>query len=120
MPVRDVVVSLGGQEHILRSDLGAWAAVEDHGEDYLQLIKSLSPKPSMRAVLLLLWAYLDHEKPRPSLEDVKRWVTSENFALATQAIILAFRDGAPEVPESPGPQTADAGTGPPSASSPLA
>jgi hypothetical protein len=120
MPVRDVVVSLGGQEHVLRSDLGAWAAVEDHGEDYLDLVNSLGPKPKMRTILLLVWAYLDHEKPRPSMDEVKRWVTTDNFRDVTQAIVLAFRDGAPEVSESPGPQTADAGTGPPSASSPLA
>jgi hypothetical protein len=119
MAVRDVVIRINGGQHVLRSDLGAWAAVEDAGEDYLALIKRLNTDgPKMRAVLLLFWAYLDHETPRPSLEEVKRWVTSENFGMVTKAVAEAFRDGQPEATESSGPPTADAGTGQPSASAP--
>jgi len=115
MAVRDVVLELNGTQHILRSDLGAWAALEDQGEDYLALIKSLeTPSPKMRAILLLLWAYLDHEDPRPSLKEVKRWVTTENFRAATEAVVEAFRDGIPAT-ESPGPPAAGDGIGQPPA-----
>lgn len=119
MAVRDVVLQINGGQHILRSDLGAWAAVEDLGEDYIALIRRLDGEvagPKMRTILLLLWAYLDHERPRPALDDVKRWVTTENFAAVTMAVVQAYRDGLPEdVPKSP--PEADAGTGQPSASS---
>jgi len=114
--VRDVVLQINGGSHVLRSDLGAWAAVEDTGEDYMALVKRLSePGPKMRSILLLFWAYLDHEQPRPSLEEVKRWVTSENFGAVTAAVLSAFQDGVPA--ESGGPPLADAGTGQSSASS---
>jgi|ERR1041384_1531914 hypothetical protein len=118
MAIRDVTVELGGATHVLRSDLGAWAAIEDVGGEYITLIKSLNEGgPKMRAVLLLLWGYLDHEKPRPSLEDVGRWVTTANFGVVTEAILEAFRQGIPEDVPS-GPRLADAGIGPSSASSP--
>lgn len=121
MAVRDVLLELNGATHILRSDLGAWAALEDHDEDYLGLIQRLEDgKPKMRAVLLLLWAYLDHETPRPSLQEVKRWVTSENFGAVAKAVVEAFRDGVPIPTESPGPPEAGAGTGQPPANSPPA
>lgn len=121
MAVRDVVLAINGGQHVLRSDLGAWAAVEDAGDDYVALVKRLGNEgPKMRAVLLLLWAYLDHETPRPTLEQVKRWVTTENFGAVTQAVVEAYHDGMPEPTESPGPPAADAGTGQPSASSPPA
>lgn len=119
MAVRDVFCELNGAPHILRSDLGAWAAIEDAGEDYLALIRRLVEEgPKMRAILLLTWGYLDHETPRPSLEDVKRWVTTDNFGVVTQAVVTAYQDGIPS--ESPGPLAADAGTGQSSASSPPA
>ena len=121
MAVRDVIVQLNGGSHVLRSDLGAWAALEDVGEDYLGLIKRLeTDQPKMRAILLLLWAYLDHETPRPSLVEVRRWVTSENFGAVTKAVVEAFRDGNPIPTESPGPPEAGAGTGQPPANSPPA
>jgi hypothetical protein len=121
MAVRDVIIELNGAPHILRSDLGAWASVEDVGEDYMALVKKITdPGPKMRAILLLALAYLDHEKPRPSLDDVKRWITSENFGQVTDAVVQAFRDGQPEPSASPGPPAADAGTGHSSASSPPA
>lgn len=118
MAVRDVILPINGGQHILRSDLGAWAAVEDIGEDYLTLVKRLDePGPKMRTILLLLWAYLDHERPRPSLDEVRRWVTTENFGAVTTAIVTAFRDGIP--PEAmANPPEADAGIGESSANSP--
>lgn len=111
MAVRDVVLDLNGASHVLRSDLGAWAAIEDQGENYLTLVQGLNDaSPKMRPILLLLWGYLDHEQPRPSLAEVKRWVTTANFNAVTQAIVMAFRDGVPEVTGSP-PPAADAGIG---------
>ena len=121
MAARGVSVPLNGSVHFLRSDLGAWAAVEEQGEDYIELAKRLGDdRPKMRAILLLTWAYLDHETPRPSLEEVKRWITQRNFPAVTAAVVEAFRDGIPEATESPGPPEADAGTGQSSASSPPA
>lgn len=121
MAVREVRVALNGGAHVLRSDLGAWAAIEDAGADYLALVSRLSePGPKMRSILLLLWAYLDHETPRPSMAEVKRWVTTENFGAVTQAVVEAFRDGVPETTESPGPPAVGAGTGQPSTDSPPA
>ena len=120
MAVRDVVVKLNGGSHTLRSTLGAWAAVEDTGLDYLQVIQRLAGEgPKMRSILVLLWAFMDHEKPRPSMDDVKSWVTSENFGDVATAVAEAYRDGSPII-ESGGPPGADAGSGQPSASSPPA
>lgn len=119
MAVRDVIIELNGTSHVLRSDLGAWAAIEDTGENYLALVQRLEDaSPKMRPILLLLWGYLDHERPRPSLDEVKRWVTTANFSAVTAAIVEAFRDGAPEITGPP--PLADAGTGQSSANSPPA
>lgn len=121
MAVRDVFCELNGAQHVLRSDLGAWAAIEDEGGDYLALVRSLvDDGPKMRAILLLCWGYLDHETPRPSLAEVKRWVTTDNFGAVSQAVVHAYQDGVPSPSESPGPLLADAGTGHSSASSPPA
>ena len=117
MAIRDVTVELGGATHVLRSDLGAWAAIEDAGHDFFAMVKELGqPGPKMKAILILLWGYLDHEEPRPTLAEVKRWVTTENFGTVTQAVVAAFTHGTPTSQEPPGPRLADAGTGPSSAS----
>lgn len=117
MAIREVGITLGGQSHVLRCDLGAWAAVEDQGIDFLSLLAELQsngngkPKISFRRVRLLLWALLDAEQPRPSVEQVSRWVTGENFPDVMEKLGEALRDAFPAKEGSANPPAAGPGPG---------
>lgn len=122
MAVRAVPCQLNGHELMLRLDMGAMAALEDHGCDLESLVGSLQTgKFSAKRIQLLLWAMLQGEEPAPTLKEVGRWVDGSNFALVVErigeALRLAFPESAKESP--PGPPAA-AGTGAPSSGSPPA
>lgn len=118
MAVREVRLMLGGQERVLRSELGAWAAIEDQGFDFTELIRRTADPGAtkMRAILVLLWGFLA-DRPRPSLEEVGGWVDTDNFGMVTAKIREAFADANPPPVSDANPPAADAGTGQSSASS---
>ena len=122
MPVRDTFVTLDGRELRLRFDLGAWAALEDHGFGLDSLLETFrAGKLNVRGVLMLLWASLETNDPRPSIEQVGHWVDGHNFAAVVerlgQMLTLAFPAPEGEAAERP---FADGGTGPrPDASAPV-
>lgn len=106
MAVRAVPVTLNGQEHLLRLDMGAMAALEDQGYEVEELIGFLgSGKLSAKRLRVLLWGMLQHEDNPPTLKEVGRWVDGENFTHVvgkiSETLALAFPKPSKE---SPGPQ----------------
>lgn len=116
MAARNVVVQLGGAERVLRCDLGAWAAIEDHGYQLQDLLAQLNRdgKVSFKALRILLWGMLGNGT---TLEDVGHWVTGENFAAVLERVGEALRDAFPEEAASAG--NPPRGSGPPASASPI-
>ena len=100
MAVRAVQITLGGQPHVLRCDLGAMAAVEDQGEDFFSLITALrgngTREVSFRRVQWLIWALLDAEEPRPTLREVGRWIDLDTFPMVMEKLAEVLQDAMPE------------------------
>lgn len=107
--LHDVTVELGGQTRTLRCDLGAWAAVEDHGTKLVDLLAALQNGGlSFRQVRVLLVAMLWRENVTP--EQVGEWVTGANFAAVMERVGQALRQAWPEDTTGP-PPPAPSGTG---------
>lgn len=96
MAIRDVLLDLGGQERVLTCDLGAWAAIEDRGLHLTAIMQDLNAgEIKFKPLLVLLWAMLGTNGPRPSMEEVGHWVTGENFGLVAAKMGEALRDAFP-------------------------
>lgn len=96
MAVREVRLELGGQERVLRSDLGAWAAIDDAGGDFLATLKRFGDPEQRKTsdVLWLLWAFVQGE-PKPSRAEVSKWVGLSNIGEVSRKLVEALNDGAP-------------------------
>lgn len=96
MAVREVKLVLGGQERVLRSDLGAWAAIDDAGGNFLATLKSFGDPATRKAsdILWMLWAFVQGE-PKPSRAEVAGWVGLHNVADVSLKIVEALQDGVP-------------------------
>lgn len=112
MSVRAVPVLLDGQEHSLRLDMGAMAALEDQGYEIEELVGYLgSGKLSAKRLRVLLWGMLQHEDNPPVLKDVGRWVDGDNFTEVVSKISETLALAFPKADKtSPGPRNG-AGTG---------
>jgi len=110
MAVKDVLLTLGGQERRLRCDLAAWAAVEDKGYELMSLVKSLEQRTAFKSLLVLLWAMLGGNDG-PPIAEVGHWVDGDNFGLVAQKIGEALRDAFPPGDEAANPPSPSGGTG---------
>lgn len=122
MPLRDVEVTLNGTVHRLRFDFGALAALEDRHEGFVELLRRRQDgeQLSMKAIISLVWAALDHEEPRPTWRDVGRWIDGWNAREVVAKIDAAAEAAFPPGPSEPvrPPAAEAAGTGMASADSP--
>ena len=108
--LHDVTLDLGGQVRTLRCDLGAWAAVEDHGEKLQTLLGALANGGlSFRQVRILLTAMLWRDGVTP--EQVGEWVTGENFQSVMERAGDALRSAFPAESTPDPPPGAPSGTG---------
>ena len=123
--IRGVPCVLDGREYLLRLDLGAMAALADHGIVIDDLVAALAAdwskgQLSPKNVLDVLWAMLQGEDEPPTRKQIGRWVDGDNFGSVAEhvgeALKLAFPEKPKDAPPSP---RRGAGTGrPPSASRP--
>jgi hypothetical protein len=124
MPLRNVELVLNGAPHRLRFDFGALAALEDRGDSFDQLLRLQQKddgRVSMKAIVSLVWAALDHEEPRPSWREVSRWIDGWNARDVVQAIDQAALSAFPPAQDNghgPPPVAPEAGIGTVSGASP--
>ena len=89
-------ITLGGATRILRFDLGAWEAAESQGIALDELLEQFGTgkKLSFKAVRILVWAMLDGQDV--TIEQVRRWVTGQNFVAVVSAVGEVIRETFPK------------------------
>lgn len=87
---------LGGKERTLRFDLGEWEAVETQGITLEELLDQFQAGKtlSFKAVRILVWAMLSSDGV--TVDDVRRWVTGENFIAVMRAVGDVLRETFPK------------------------
>ena len=96
MAIGEVSLSLGGRDRVFRFRLKAWSALEDQGYSLDQIIESMqSGRLNLKVIHALLWAMLQHENPKPSMDDVGEWVGGENVELMVEKLGEAIKDAFP-------------------------
>lgn len=89
-------ITLGGKERTLRFDLGEWEAVETQGVTLEELLDQFQAGKSLsfKAVRILVWAMLSRDGV--TVEDVRQWVTGQNFLVVMKAVGEVLRETFPK------------------------
>jgi len=103
--VRAVPCQLNGREWGLRLDMGAMAALEDHGVFVDDVVQALSEdwkrgRLAAKQTRFLLWAMLQGEDSPPTLQEVGRWVDGDNYTEVSLAVGAALKLAFPEKPKA--------------------
>jgi hypothetical protein len=106
-------INLGGKDRTLRFDLGEWEAIETQGTTLDELLERFGKGPSFTDVRILVWAMLSADGA--TKEDVRRWITGQNFGAVMSAVGEMIRETFPHEgsanPPTPGVPSASPPSG---------
>jgi len=92
--VNEYPVKIGQEDHKLRFDLEAFAALEEAGYEYEQIV-DMATKISFKTTATLLWAGTKHEKHDLTEKDISQMIDIKGFISCQKTIQIALMNALP-------------------------